>query len=89
MLVWLTSEPGREIGESNMEVSACPECGTDDIRYERTEVTAFPLVSWRSGDDRPIFVASEESRGTDITRRIVCANGHTDPDRVGFDLEWA
>jgi hypothetical protein len=89
MFVWLTPEPGKDIGESNVEVSACPACGSDDIRYERTEATVFPLVSWRSGDDKPIFVASEESRGTEITRRIVCANGHAHPDRIGFDLEWA
>jgi hypothetical protein len=72
-----------------MEVSACPACGSDDVRYERTEVTAYPLVSWRSGDDKPIFVASKEPSGTETTGRIVCVKGHAHPDRVGFDLEWA
>ena len=72
-----------------MEVSACPACGTDDIRFERTEVTTYPLVSWRSGDKKPIFVASKESTGTQTSERIVCVNGHAHPDRVGFDLEWA
>jgi hypothetical protein len=72
-----------------MEISACPACGTDDIRYERTDVTSFPLVSWRSGDDKPVFVASTEAIGTETTGRIVCVNGHAHPDRVGFELEWA
>jgi hypothetical protein len=72
-----------------LEVSACPACGTDDVRYERTEITAYPLVSWRSGDERPVFVASKESTETETTGRIVCVNGHAHPDRVGFDLEWA
>ena len=72
-----------------MEVSACPACGSDDIRYERTDVTVFPLVSWRSGDTRPVFVASKDQTGTETTGRIVCVNGHAHPDRIGFDLEWA
>jgi hypothetical protein len=72
-----------------MEVSACPACGIDDIRFERTEVITYPLVSWRSGDEKPIFVASKESMRTETSERIVCVNGHAHPDRVGFDLEWA
>ena len=72
-----------------MEVSACPACGTDDIRYERTDVITYPLVSWRSGDGKPVFVASKESAGIETTGRVVCVNGHAHPDRVGFDLEWA
>lgn len=72
-----------------MEVSACPACGSDDIRYEKTEITTYPLVSWRSGDDKPIFVSSKEASSDEFSDRIVCANGHAHPDRIGFHLEWA
>ena len=71
-----------------MEVSACPACGTDDIRLEVTEVTSHKIVSWRSGDDRPVFVAGKDSIDSETTQRVVCVNGHAHPDRVGFDLEW-
>ncbi len=72
-----------------MEVSACPACGTTDIRYERTTVDQFKLDSWRSGDERPVFVSETAILNSDATGRIVCVNGHAHPDRVGFDLEWA
>jgi hypothetical protein len=49
----------------------------------------YPLVSWRSGDEKPIFVASKESMSDEVSGRVVCVNGHAHPDRVGFDLEWA
>lgn len=71
-----------------MEISACPACGTTDIRYERTTVDEFKLDSWRSGDDRPIFVANPKLLEATSTGRVVCVNGHAHPDRVGFDLEW-
>ena len=71
-----------------MEISACPACGTTDIRYERTTVDEFKLDSWRSGDDRPVFVAEAQLFGSKMTDRVVCVNGHAHPDRVGFDLEW-
>jgi hypothetical protein len=72
-----------------MEISACPVCGTTDIRYERTTMDEFKLDSWRSGDDRPVFVAEPDMIGSTSAGRIVCVNGHAHPDRVGFDLEWA
>jgi hypothetical protein len=71
-----------------MEISACPACGTTDIRYERTTVDGFKLDSWRSGDERPIFVANADLLESASTSRVVCVNGHAHPDRVGFDLEW-
>jgi len=71
-----------------MEVSACPACGTDDIRLEVTEVTAHKIVAWRSADDRPVFVAGKDVIESETTQRIVCVNGHAHPDRIGFDLEW-
>jgi len=71
-----------------MEVSACPACGSDDIRLEVTEVSSHKIVSWRSGDDRPVFVASTDAIDTETKQRVVCVNGHAHPDRVGFDLEW-
>jgi hypothetical protein len=49
----------------------------------------FKLDSWRSGDDRPVFVAEPDIIGSTSNGRIVCVNGHAHPDRVGFDLEWA
>jgi hypothetical protein len=49
----------------------------------------YPLVSWRSGDEKPIFVASKEPLSDEVSGRVVCVNGHAHPDRVGFDLEWA
>jgi hypothetical protein len=72
-----------------MEISACPACGTTDIRYERTTLDKFKLDSWRSGDLRPVFVAEPEAFAAEVTGRIICVNGHAHPDRVGFDLEWS
>ena len=71
-----------------MEISACPACGTTDIRYERTTLEEFKLDSWRSGDNRPVFVAESALFGSKMTDRVVCVNGHAHPDGVGFDLEW-
>ncbi len=71
-----------------MEVSACPACGTMDIRFETTDVVAHEVLSWRSGEERPVFVASEDVLESSSAKRIVCVNGHAHPDRVGFDLEW-
>jgi len=71
-----------------MDISACPACGTDDIRLETTAVRHHEVVSWRSGDERPLFVAASEILDSATTQRIVCVNGHAHPDRVGFDLEW-
>ncbi|VAW03881.1 hypothetical protein MNBD_ACTINO01-169 [hydrothermal vent metagenome] len=72
-----------------MEVSACPACGTDDIRLEVTEVTSHKIVNWRSADDRPVFVAGKDVIESETSQRVVCVNGHAHPDRIGFDLEWA
>lgn len=72
-----------------MEISSCPACGATDIRYERTTVDQFELDSWRSGHERPVFVARTQAMNAETTDRIVCVNGHAHPDRVGFDLEWA
>ncbi len=43
-----------------MEISACPVCGTMDIRFETTDVVSHKVVNWRSGEKRPVFVASED-----------------------------
>lgn len=72
-----------------MEISACPACGSTDVRYERTTVDQFQLDSWRSGDERPVFVSETEALESQVSDRVVCVNGHAHPDRVGFDLEWA
>lgn len=72
-----------------MEISACPACGTTDIRYEQTTLDEFKLDSWRAGDDRPVFVAEPSAFETTVTGRVVCVNRHAHPDRVGFDLEWS
>ena len=71
-----------------MEISACPACGTPDIRLEMTDVVSRKVVAWRAGDTRPVFVASQDIIESQSTQRIVCVNGHAHPDRVGFDLEW-
>lgn len=72
-----------------MEISACPACGVDDIRLERTEVSSYKVVSWRAGDSRPVFVADSDPIESESKSRVVCVNGHAHPDRVGFDLEWS
>ncbi len=72
-----------------MEISACPACGTSDIRYERSTVDQFKLDGWRPGSERPVFVAETEAFDSAVSGRVVCVNGHAHPDRVGFDLEWA
>jgi hypothetical protein len=59
-----------------------------DIRFETTEVVSHKVVSWRSGEDRPVFVAAKDVIESQSTKRVVCVNGHAHPDRVGFDLEW-
>jgi len=71
-----------------MEISACPACGTDDIRLETTATVQHEVVSWRSGEQRPVFVAASDALDKASSQRIVCVNGHAHPDRVGFDLEW-
>ena len=71
-----------------MDISACPACGSDDIRLETTSVQQHEVVSWRSGDARPVFVAASEVLDRTSAERIVCVNGHAHPDRIGFDLEW-
>ena len=72
-----------------MEISACPVCGSTNIRYERTTVDQFKLDSWRSGEERPVFVSQPEIFESAERDRVVCANGHAHPDRIGFDLEWS
>ncbi len=72
-----------------MEISACPACGATDIRYERTTIDEFRIDSWRSADDRPIFVANPDLLEATSTGRVVCVNGHAHPLKVGFDLEWS
>ncbi len=76
------------------EVSACPACGSTDIRLVRdvrcTEV--YPLTGWRAGAKRPVFVAADEPTERDcevLGQRVECVNGHAHPDRIGFDLEWS
>lgn len=59
-----------------------------DIRLETTDVVSHKVLSWRSGDSRPVFVAAKEVLDETSSQRIVCVNGHAHPDRVGFDLEW-
>jgi hypothetical protein len=59
-----------------------------DIRFETTDVVSRKVLSWRSGDSRPVFVASEDVLESNSAKRIVCVNGHAHPDCVGFDLEW-
>jgi len=72
-----------------VEVTACPACGTLDIRLETTATESHKVVSWRSGEERPVFVAERGILDSKTTERIVCTNGHAHPNRVGFDLEWA
>jgi hypothetical protein len=72
-----------------MEISACPVCGSTDIRYERTTVDQFKLDSWRSGEERPVFVSQPETFESAERDSVVCVNGHAHPDRIGFDLEWS
>ena len=79
---------------ASTEISACPACGSTDIRLVRevrcTEV--HRLAGWRSGDERPVFVAAADPAGRDcevVAQRVECVNGHAHPDRIGFDLEWA
>ncbi|MEN8041654.1 MAG: hypothetical protein ABFR95_09145 [Actinomycetota bacterium] len=72
-----------------MEISACPACGTDDIRLEVARKNAHPLTSWRSDDGKPVFVASTDVIESSEHRRIVCVNGHAHPDRIPFEVEWS
>lgn len=72
-----------------MDISACPACGATDIRLEVTETVSHRIVGWRSADNRPVFVASEDVIESASSQRVVCVNGHAHPERVGFDLEWA
>lgn len=72
-----------------MEISACPACGTTDIRLEMIRTDFHPLASWRAGESRPVFVAQRSVVESSERMRVVCVNGHAHPDRVGFDLEWA
>ncbi len=72
-----------------MEISACPACGTDDIRLEVIRTDSHPLTSWRAAEGRPVFIASRKVMESAEQMRVVCVNGHAHPDRVGFDLEWS
>lgn len=71
-----------------MEITACPACGATDIRLEKTTIETHEVTSWRSGDQRPVFVAPPEATTTTTSTRVVCVNGHAHPESIGFDLEW-
>lgn len=71
-----------------MEISACPVCGTMGIRLETTDVVSHKVLSWRSGENRSVFVVGKDEVESTSTKRVVCVNGHAHSDRVGFDLKW-
>jgi hypothetical protein len=46
-------------------------------------------VGSRSNDGKPVFVVESDPIEESVEEQVTCSNGHSHPDRVGFDVEWA
>ena len=72
-----------------MSAPACPVCSTTDVRLVRTTEVARRIVGSRSNDGKPVFIVESDPIEESVEERVTCANGHSHPARVGFDVEWA
>ena len=71
-----------------MPAPACPVCSTTDVRLVRTIEVSHGVVGSRSTDGKPVFIVASDPIEETAVERVTCANGHSHPDRVGFDVEW-
>jgi len=72
-----------------MSVTACPVCSSVDVRLIWTTEVIRRVVGSRSGDGKPVFVVESDPIEESVEERVACVNGHSHPDRVGFDIEWS
>ncbi len=72
-----------------MSVTACPVCSSVDVRLIWTTEVVRRVVGSRSGDGKPVFVVESDPIEESVEERVACVNGHSHPDRVGFDIEWS
>ncbi len=72
-----------------MSVPACPVCSSTDVRLVSTTKVSRRVVGSRSADGKPIFVVESDPIEESVEERVACVNGHSHPDRVGFDVEWS
>ncbi|MEA2024978.1 MAG: hypothetical protein U9N79_11930 [Actinomycetota bacterium] len=72
-----------------MTAPACPVCSSTDVRLVWTTEVTRRIVGSRSKDGTPVFIVESDPIEESVEERVICANGHSHPDRVGFDVEWA
>ena len=72
-----------------MSAPGCPVCSSTDVRLVWTTVTTRRIAGSRSSNGKPVFVVESEPIEESVEERVTCVNGHSHPDRVGFDVEWA
>jgi hypothetical protein len=72
-----------------VSVPACPVCSSTDVRLVWTTEVTRRVVGSRSGDGKPVFVVEPDPIEESLEERVSCVNGHSHPDRVGFDVEWS
>jgi hypothetical protein len=64
-------------------------CSSTDVRLVWTTEVTRRVVGSRSGDGKPVFVVEPDPIEESLEERVSCVNGHSHPDRVGFDVEWS
>jgi hypothetical protein len=72
-----------------MTAPACPVCSSTEVHLVWTTAVTRRIVSSRSDNGKPVFIVEANPLGESVEERVTCANGHSHPDRVGFDVEWA
>ena len=72
-----------------MSAPACPVCSSTEVRLIWTTEVTRQVVGSRSDNGKPIFIVESNPIEESVEERITCANGHSHPERVGFDVEWA
>jgi len=72
-----------------MSAPACPVCSSTEVRLVWTTETTRQVVGSRSSNGKPVFIVESNPIEESVEERVICANGHAHPERVGFDVEWA
>ena len=76
-------------GTESMSAPACPVCSSPEVHLVWTTTITRRVVGSHSDNGKPVFIVDSEPTEESTEERVTCANGHSHPDRVGFDVEWA
>jgi len=71
-----------------MSAPACPVCSSTEVHLVSTAEVARRIVGSRSNNGKPVFIVEADPIEDSTEERVTCANGHSHPARVGFDVEW-